>query len=187
MPTPVFFSLLAGIADLNNDGRPDLLDQDFSSSARLLMGRGDGTFEQPLILPELSFYSGVEAIDVDGDSADDLIIVSGVYRGNGRGEFHQVSKFSLGNFCDELFDLYFFCDVEVTDFNGDRISDVLAIPQIWAGDGNGAFAHAATIPPPDGNRWATHLIVDVNADGKPDIVAGDGSHRFAVFVNRSGR
>jgi hypothetical protein len=187
MCTPVFFSLFAGIADLNNDGLPDLLDQDFSSSARLLLGRGDGTFEQPLVLSGLSFYSGVEAIDVDGDGADDLLTANGVFRGTGRGEFDQVSEFSLGNFCDESFDLYFFCDVDPADFNGDRVSDVLAIPEIWAGDGNGDFAHAAAIPPPDGNRWTTHIIVDVNADGKPDIVAGDGSHRFAVFVNRSGR
>jgi hypothetical protein len=126
-------------------------------------------------------------IDVDGDGTDDLLTGGGVFRGDGRGGFESLSDTALLSFCENQSAGDDYCDVDVADFNDDRLSDLLSFPRIWTGVGSGAFVHAATIPSPNGSSWATHLIVDVNADGQPDIVAGDGTHRFAVFLNGSGR
>ena len=100
-----------------------------------------------------------------------------------RGEFKPLSNTSLLSFCDQSVGDYF-CDLDTADFNGDRISDLLSFPRIWAGAGQGAFVEAAPIHSAGKDGWVAHLIVDVNGDGKPDIIAGDRSHRFALFVNR---
>jgi Bacterial Ig-like domain (group 3)/FG-GAP-like repeat len=71
-------------ADLNNDGKPDLI---WNNSVYL--GNGDGTFKQiPFGLTGAPLAIG----DLNGDGMPDIVIGASVYAGNGDGTF-QTSPF----------------------------------------------------------------------------------------------
>ena len=60
------------IADFDRDGAPDLLADCEAHGYCVLPGRGDGTFDPPLVLPkEVGFWGYV--VDVDGDGWTDVL------------------------------------------------------------------------------------------------------------------
>ena len=77
-----------GVADVNNDGKPDLLANDY-----VLLGNGDGTFQSAQ-----TYSSGESALwfmtggDITGDRKSDIVTVNNdsqiaVLLGNGDGTF----------------------------------------------------------------------------------------------------
>jgi hypothetical protein len=118
----------------------------------------------------------VKVLEANGDGIPDLLTCTGVFRGNGRGEFEPLTNTSL--WAD-------YREPGIADFNRDGISDLLFFPEVYSGDGRGGFVLSTTIPFTDGT-WLAPLIVDVNNDDKLDLVIANGTHRFAVFLNRSG-
>jgi hypothetical protein len=79
-----FYATSVTAADVNGDGRPDLLvaneyDQKYNpgGSAGVLLGNGDGTFQAAV-----TYYSGGEAAlsiavaDVNGDGRPDLVVAN---------------------------------------------------------------------------------------------------------------
>jgi enediyne biosynthesis protein E4 len=71
-----FFGLGALFADVNNDGKPDLLVANDTSPNYLYMNKGDGTFE------DLSYMSGY-ALNKDGREIANMGIAVGDYENNG--------------------------------------------------------------------------------------------------------
>src|SRR5262249_60075215 len=62
------------VADVNGDGRPDLLREDtFSGSLGVLFGNGDGSFGQQIGLAEGFSSSSLAVADVNGDGRPDPI------------------------------------------------------------------------------------------------------------------
>ena len=98
-----FYGLTAVFADLNNDGKPDLVVANDSTPNYLYLNKGDGTFE------DNSFISGY-AFNVDGRETASMGIAVGDYLNNGRLDLYNTVFFddynplyrneSEGNFTD---------------------------------------------------------------------------------------
>lgn len=154
------------------------------ASHRLLLGRGDGTFEPgtPLV--------GVSGVATAGDLNQDgnLDFVAGLiwWRGRGNGTFEAFPLVSnIPVFPDAL-------DVAIGDLNHDQQLDVvLASGTGDAGGritvilnmGNGTFAPPVAYE--SGREAASVALADFNHDARPDIVAANRtSNDVSVYLNR---
>jgi FG-GAP-like repeat len=128
-PTPYslggyqIFNLWA--ADLNNDGKPDLV----SNDGFIFLNNGNGTFAVPAT-PNFPVTNSVQFLDANGDGKVDILGFAastqgvnavGIYPGNGDGTFQSpiVSQTSWGNNSPLGFG----------DFNGDGRMDVVTFSQ----------------------------------------------------------
>ena len=186
-------------ADLNRDGKMDLVTANTAGSYSVLLGNGDGTFQPAVTQTVGSSFSGVVTGDFNGDGIPDLALAGlGSYQltiliGLGDGTFSEGPGIALDNGASAL---------ASSDVNGDGIADLIVANQfesgvsVLLGTGNGAFAAAVTYSL-NGyySSGATGLALgDFNQDGFPDIAvtasdsnsvfvllgAGDGTFRPAV-------
>ncbi len=189
-------SLSAVIADVNGDGKPDLVfaDLDFSS-AGVMLGNGDGTFQ-----PEVRFasggqeVSGVAVADLNNDGKLDIVVANGdtntvgVLLGNGDGTFQPVQTYASGGAS---------LSILAADVNRDGNIDVIVsnsdnkgMVAVLLGNGDG------TLRTPNFFGSGTALaiaVADVNGDGNPDLLVaeigaagvmlGNGDGTFKALVN----
>ena len=116
-----YYASWVGVADVNGDGKPDLLVLNNCvpatanycvSGVGILLGNGDGTFQTAVTYGETSEYDAFSAAvaDVNGDGKPDVAVANeflcdtcsatdggsvSVLLGNGDGGFHQPA----GAFC----------------------------------------------------------------------------------------
>jgi hypothetical protein len=210
------------VADVNGDGKPDLLVTNVCESSSncnngsvgVLLGNGDGTFQTAVVYGSGGHepYS-VAVADVNGDGKPDLLVANycasnsnncsngevGVLLGNGDGTFQTAVTYSSGGF--------FADSVAVADVNGDGKPDILVantggVPicsgggvGVLLGNGDGTFKTAVTYC--SGGGPVSLAVADVNGDGKPDLVVvsslvsvllgnGDGTFQTAVSYESGG-
>ena len=198
MPQSSAAAQSASFADLNGDGKPDLvLAVPGSPQFNIFLGNGDGSFQtqaRPLTLPGNcgSFVSTAFA-DLNGDGKTDLVASpcqSGVVIavGNGDGTFQTPATFP------SLFPTYYkgaAAMVAIGDVNGDGIPDIVtSTGTILFGDGKGGVASRADYEPnlasasfgdfdPNGVGQvlvgASVILGDFDGDGKTDILFGTGN------------
>jgi Bacterial Ig-like domain (group 3)/FG-GAP-like repeat len=176
------------VADVNNDGRPDLLvaNRFFCGSTNtacvaVLLGNGDGTFQAAVTNasgPEYGY--SVVAADVNGDGKPDLLVGStcilspyncadlvGVLLGNGDGTFQTVVTYNSGEGYQS--------SVQVADINGDGKLDLLLANLdsntvgVLLGNGDGTFQAVVTFGS-TGQYAESVAAADVDGDGKPDLL-----------------
>jgi len=193
-------SLLA--ADLNGDGRLDLLLQDPSGSTMVFLGNGDGTFAGQSFFGSVDYASSLAA-DLNRDGKLDFLTVGGgfsqggyyeaAFLGNGDGTFVSSQGFqlsiqsgipALGDFNHDGK-----LDLAVGGFEGPSYA-----VDVFLGNGDGSFqnpvSYTTTFPV---NAVAA---ADINGDGNLDLVTdgvsvllgkGDGTFTetadYSVAVN----
>jgi hypothetical protein len=140
------------IADLNGDGKPDLVltqggwGSNNQGLVTILLGNGDGTFNPPVHLDSgAGFATSVAVADVNGDGNLDLVVAN------------CGSTAIPGN-----------CPNEVSD----------GVVAVFLGNGNGTF-QAPTTYDSGGGFALSVAVADVNLDGKPDVLVGNDCRDMA--------
>jgi hypothetical protein len=197
------------VADLNGDGRPDLVvaNQGDNTVGVLLNTTTPGA-TTPSFATQQTFATGtnpkaVAVADLNGDGKADLVItnvgspgsesvlVNTTAPGAISLSFAPQQTFAVG-------DLAY--SVALGDLNGDGAPDIVSIDESKFGAGsvavllNTTVLGAATLTPafPQAATLATGsgpnavAVVDLNGDGKPDLVVGnDNDSTVSVLLNTS--
>ena len=179
------FGIVAG--DFNGDGRTDLAVANFASGdVSVLLGNGDGTFQNQ---GRYAVGLGPDAIvagDFNGDGRTDLAVANGassdvsVLLGNGDGTFQTPVRYAVGTEPEALV---------AGDFNGDGCTD-LAVANygsndvsVLLGNGDGTFQEQKTYLV--GTEPKAIVAGDFNGDGHTDLaVANNGDHDVSVLLNK---
>ena len=145
------------VADLNNDGRDDLITANFNSfvlppgSVSVLLGNGDGTFRPSQQFPVGDGPVSARAVDMNGDGQLDVVATNyrsntvTVLLGNGDGTLQPAHDFPTGENPRDL---------ALGDFNEDGFPDVLVADSgsnpfqtcsLMLGNGDGTLQPRTTI------------------------------------------
>jgi hypothetical protein len=156
------------IADVNNDGKTDLVF--VGNPVFVMLGNGDGTFQKAITGPVVNSYSFPIVEDFDGDGNADIVVgsFSGVafLKGNGDGTFQNpIYSDPTSLLC---------CQILAGDLNGDGKLDLVnnsggesVLALLGKGDGTFGtpFSYGA-----NGQVYTGNFAVgDFNSDGIGDI------------------
>lgn len=149
----VFYAVT--VADLNLDGRPDLVFGDryawllSAAGATVLMNDGFGGFAPPVSYLAGDYASGCAAADVNGDGRPDIVVANtgsgdvSVLLNRGNGTFEPEQAYRVGGSP---------IAVAIADLNGDGLPDIVAANSdigtlsILLNKGGGLFGASATSP-----------------------------------------
>ena len=178
------------VADLNDDGNPDLVTANGGArDVSLLLGRGDGTFEPPssIYVGESSeiIPSSIGIADFNGDGALDLVIGSEVLSqavsvvfNDGAGGFDELVRPFVGQ-RDPV-------AVTVSDFDGDHLPDI-AVTRDYGGISilfsNGDKTFSAAVEYHVTGTPCAIVAGDLNDDGWPDLAVANVRDTVAILIN----
>jgi hypothetical protein len=167
------------LADVNQDGKLDLILQPVKSSVDVLFGNGDGTFQSAV-----SYSSGtgngfrLAVADFNGDGNPDIILTdttgATLLEGAGHGTFGPPQQ---DIFIPRQGAIPF--RIRTGDFNGDGLTDVAIVDQnqiynglleVYLGNGDGSFEPVPTFVTTD-LLVQDLVIADFNGDGKADLAS----------------
>jgi len=189
------------VADVDEDGALDAVVALSStlSRIRLFPGKGDGTFEQSVLVTEPSQNpKRIALADMDADTHLDLVVVQGatfsqgpaqvsVYPGDGAGNFGTAinSPLLAGNMTP---------GIVLADLDGDEVLDLVTATgtntednvEVLLGNGDGSFAPGVFYAA--GLQVNGIAVADLDEDAAPDIVALDftGNQIYVLFNNADG-
>ncbi|MGC2527248.1 MAG: FG-GAP-like repeat-containing protein [Candidatus Acidiferrum sp.] len=201
---------LISLADIDGDGKLDLVTDDFSCGVDVFLGNGDGTFQTPPVRTSEPDYCGSASqpflvADLNGDGKPDLVLEN-IYGGiptltvflnssvPGTPSFVAESDVQVATSFSQALD-----GVAIGNFTGQVVPDLVVGLTTYGGSGVGtsnsvavlknngsgtAFTAASTFTLPfTTNTGSLSGIAagDFNGDGKVDLAAADPSDG-AIFV-----
>jgi hypothetical protein len=179
------FSVATG--EFNGDDKLDLaVANDFSNSVSILLGKGDGTFQQATAYSTGSGPIAVAVGDFNADGKLDLAVANNgsgdvtVLFGNGDGTFQPGVAYSAGSGP---------IAVAVGDFNADGKLD-LAVANNGSGDvtvllGNGDGTFQSGVAYTTGQGASSVAVGDFNDDGKLDLaVTNNISNNVSILLGK---
>ncbi len=203
------------LADFNHDGK---LDAAYGSltNAYVVNGHGDGTFDTtstPLPIPSISGVTSVETLsvttgDFDGDGNQDFAVLADYYGTPTAPGNHPLSTaawifYGNGNstFSAPVLAATFnhnFTNIAAADLNNDGLADIVVKT---SGSNGGGYAVGVLTSQPGrtfgpevnytaGTGLSSLAITDVNRDGLPDLIFGNGDFNViassvTVLLNQS--
>jgi hypothetical protein len=191
------------VGDFNHDGILDLAaagGPSFSGTVYVLLGNGDGTFQDPVAYPVGALPTDIEAPDLNGDGTPDLVVLNqndsgmngsiSILYGNGDGTFQPSAAPPL-TFPGSTTVAF----ATLLDPDSGRVDLVVGNTAGFAGfnseisvevnqgnDANGQAVFQEADYHTMSNINPTALAVaDFNGDGKPDVLWASGG-RVGVFL-----
>jgi hypothetical protein len=168
------------VGDFNHDGKLDLAvatdsGTGVNGTVSVLLGNGDGTFQQQVPYTVGFTCNGITAADLNGDGNIDLAVACAfnntvaILLGNGDGSFQQQVSYATGTGPWGLL---------TADLNGDGIPDlavstVTGVLSVLRGNGDGTFQTHMDYAV--GKPSLSVAVGDFNGDGMPDLVVSNES------------
>lgn len=171
-------------AELNGDGKPDLVTANFAGTVSVLTNSGAGNFVLSATLTVGGTAMAILAADMNADGKVDLISedtaneILTVLTNNGSGNFATfISTGMAGAF-----------SITAADVDLDGRPDLIGVNRgantltILTNAGNGNFG--AAVPPIVGAGPVSVVAADLNGDGKPDLVCANSfTNTLSVLFN----
>lgn len=170
------------IADINRDGKNDVILSESGCGVEILLQTQDGKLTPSVFLSGLDSHK-VQVIDINRDGKPDIVGAGwgtntvSVWLNNGDGTFTPPNAYSL--------DHYGWEHLAVGDFNGDGRPDIA----VTSGQGDMSKSLAMIYQQPDGSfgrqsyratdpYWGTGgvAIGDINGDGRNDVIVSFGGN-----------
>jgi hypothetical protein len=187
--TSAYDTVALAVADVNGDGKPDVLvtsvflnpNLSGDGGVTVFLGNGDGTFGDGLAYDSGSPGAfAMAAGDLNGDGTPDAVVAHefsniGVLLGNGDGSFQAARTYNSGASGSY--------GVAIADVNGDGKPDLIttnycntpfckeSVVSVLLGNGDGTF-QAAQISGAGFSAAKSVAVADVNGDGIPDLIVG---------------
>lgn len=172
-------------ADIDGDGRADLIGINNNDTFSWLRSNGDGTFRSPSTHSVASPSIAI-AGDINGDSRNDVIVFSSTTRtisaflNQGGGSFGAPVVTATPDAAG------LFIDIRVVDVTSDGRADIVltenASVHVFRAAGDGMFVSTARLPV-DAVVAGDSVVADFDRDGRIDIIstwsAGSGGAQFA--------
>jgi hypothetical protein len=186
-------------ADFNGDGLADLAAAG-DAGADVLLGRGDGSFEQSSA-PADAGATAVVAADLNGDAQADFAVANPnviiclfiidpcvsppstvtVFLGDGDGSFQDPAVYEVGIYAASL---------AAADFNADGVTDLVTANlelenvSLLLGAGDGSFRPAVSFR--DGEQAFFVVTGDFNGDGFTDLALANVYHDTVTVLLNDG-
>jgi hypothetical protein len=181
-PAPDLRPFQVAVADLNGDGRLDIVTANRSdNSVSVLLSNADGSYQTRETYATDTQPFSVFVADLNGDGIPDIVTANyagssvSVLLGNGDGTFQPHHDYPAGTAA---------YDAVVADVNGDGKPDIIVANKndntvgVLLGNGNGTFQPQNTYPVASGPYEV--VAKDLTGNGLPDIVV---SHFSATVVD----
>ena len=179
------------VADFNGDGHADVVVANGGNNTiGVLLGKGDGTFQAPVVTGVPCNPTWVAAGDFNGDGHQDLAVVApacgpnvDILLGKGDGTFTTKTTFTFTSPQT----------VAVADFNGDGKLDIAVVTQgspdtvlVLLGNGDGTFKTPISVSLGASVRAYQVVVADFNKDGHPDLAISEnnGGSGFLVLLGK---
>jgi hypothetical protein len=167
------------VADVNSDGRLDIVVAHERDSIATLLGNGDGTFQPAVIYEAIGFHRFIVIADMNRDRNPDIVLTNynshavDVLLARANGTFRAPISSDTGGLNAQA--------IAVADVNGDGAMDVLSVSScadfrcetgtlgVLLGNADGTLQPAVNFDS-GGNSPLSIAVADLNGDTKPDVV-----------------